>query len=237
MAWEVHRTALSDSAQVFRPAERNLEGRKCSARSSDKFSGATLGRCRQMVLQKPTVGLASFPLRPTRCFWLLRHSTECSLSLVANVSSRFIYDFFSRPSCQANSTSRQRETLGHSSAHQGLNISSLDGCTLRKWEERSCSQGVKPKERGKEGKKNLLCFLFCPFLFCLQTLQSHTALTSHLEPTSNCAAPPFNSLILSTFKSVATVKMSLQPRHARAQEWRKWYYIKWKVRKWICILI
>lgn len=72
----------------------NLDGWKCSARSSDKFSGATSGRCRQMVLQKPSVPLASFPRRLARCFRLLRSSAECSLSLVANVSSRFICDFF-----------------------------------------------------------------------------------------------------------------------------------------------
>lgn len=46
--------------------------------------------------------------------------------------------------------------------------------------------------------------MFCPCT--LLAAQSHTALTSHLEPTSHCAAPPFNSLILSTFKSVADEK-------------------------------
>lgn len=80
--------------ESFRLAVGNLEGWQCFAWSSDKFSGATSGRCRQMVLQKPTVGLASFPRRLACSFRLLRPSVECLLSLVANFSSRFIYDFF-----------------------------------------------------------------------------------------------------------------------------------------------
>lgn len=103
-----------------------------------------------------------------------------------------------------------KETLGHSSAHHSLYIPSLDGCVLRQWEERSFSRGVKPEEREKEEKKT--CFAFLIFPFFVLSLHPSGCSESHgfdISPradyTLSCSS--LNSLILSTFKSVADVKM------------------------------
>lgn len=101
------------TAQVSRLAAGNLEGGKCSDRGSDEFSGATWGRCRQMVLQKPTVPLASFPRRlrsllpiaAPQCGVLAEPCGKCLEPVL------FMIFFFppSRPSCQPNSTSRRKK--------------------------------------------------------------------------------------------------------------------------------
>lgn len=191
----------------------NLEGWKCSAWSSNKFSGATSGRCRQMVLQKPTIGLASFPRRLARCFRLLRPSAECSLSLVANVSSRFIYVFFffhahlvslTQPLHERNPRTQSRPPQLIYSLPGWLHADAVGGDKLQSggqtWRER------KRKERKKKPSFFFNLSFFCsvpaPFWLLRVTRLWHLTLsrlhTVLLLP---------STLILSTFKSVADVKM------------------------------